>query len=211
MALLQAFGKRPPKGKNQMQVKAEVSESDAELKTATLEGLYQHKCCIMQERKRLRAEVVKVDKRIASVEKNHKLLQDKKRKKRQASSSEEKTKEDILKNHIPKKRKKVTLKKRVESEEESEQAAEYYVEERAEWYAEGEYDSEEWYYAWKWFDQGGDDDGIPKECTPCAYLFKNNYCKRGESCLFSHNIQLFGEEPFVSYLKEQCWVSSSRT
>ena len=202
MALLQAFGKRPPKGKNQMHVKAEVSESDAELKTATLEGLYQRKCCIMQERKRLRVEAVNVDQRIASLEEN-KLLQDKKRKKRQASSSEE----DILKNQILKKRKKVTLKKRMESEEESERAAEYYVEEGAEWYAEGEYDSEEW-YAWKWFDQGGDD-GIPKKYTPCAYLFKNNYCKRGESCLFSHNIQLFGEEPFASYLKEQCWVSSS--
>ena len=209
MALLQAFGKQPPKGQNQMHVKVEVSESDAELKTATLEGLYQRKCCIMQERKRLREErkrlreeVVNVDQRIASLEEN-KLLQDKKRKKRQASSSEEK-KEDILKNQILKKQKKVTLKKRVESEEESERAAEY-VEEGAEWYAEGEY--EEW-YAWKWFDQGGDD-GIPQKYTPCAYLFKNHYCKRGESCPFSHNIQLFGEEPFASYLKEQCWVCSS--
>ena len=43
MALLQAFGKQPPKGQNQMHVKVEVSESDAELKTATLEGLYQRK------------------------------------------------------------------------------------------------------------------------------------------------------------------------
>ena len=104
------------------------------------------------------------------------------------------------------------LKKRKQAEEESEEAAEGYAELEgadSEWYHhdEGEIEDPEWGYAWQWLQQNGDDSGIPKPFTPCAYFFKNHHCKFEGKCEFSHNEEIFLKEPFAACMVNLEWES----
>ena len=60
------------------------------------------------------------------------------------------------------------------------------------------------HYANKWLEQNGDDAGIPKKYTPCKYFFKTT-CRNNKACEFSHNEEIFREEPFADILKNFCW------
>jgi len=90
-----------------------------------------------------------------------------------------------------------------EEEEEEERAEEEGgepepEEERAAWYGE--------YYAMKWWQQGGDDRGIPMKYTPCVYFFGAPHgCPKGEKCMFSHAEDIFGEEPFSTLISSLSW------
>ena len=66
-------------------------------------------------------------------------------------------------------------------------------------------EDDEYRFVWQWFDQGGDDCGIPKRYTPCRYFFKSGGCTgvalgcNRPECEFSHD-PIFYEEPFHSCL-----------
>ena len=78
-----------------------------------------------------------------------------------------------------------------QAEEESEEAAEW--------------------YASKWWEQDGDDSGIPKKYTPCVYFFKARHgCQKNETCQFSHNEEIFREEPCAAFLKNLSWGRKER-
>jgi hypothetical protein len=68
-------------------------------------------------------------------------------------------------------------------------------------------------YAMMWFEQNGDDSGIPKEYTPCKFHFKAQYGCRTKKCQFSHK-GIFHEEPFTALLKnitwQTCWAKQTR-
>ena len=75
-----------------------------------------------------------------------------------------------------------------QAEEESEEAAEW--------------------YASNWWEQDGDDSGIPKKYTPCVSFFKARHSCQNETCQFSHNEEIFREEPFAAFLKNLSWGST---
>ena len=60
-------------------------------------------------------------------------------------------------------------------------------------------------YAWIWHDRGGDDKNIPKKHSPCKYFFKTRDGCQRITCPFSHNIDIFGEEPFTTMLNNLSW------
>jgi hypothetical protein len=66
-------------------------------------------------------------------------------------------------------------------------------------------------YAWLWYDQDGDDSGIPREYTPCKYFFKSKHgCQKNKTCQFSHDKEIFGIEPFAAFLKNLAWDRKER-
>jgi len=69
--------------------------------------------------------------------------------------------------------------------------------------------TEAMHYATKWLQQGGDDKDIPQNFTPCKFYFKSRGC-RNTKCLFSHNEEIFGREPFVSFIFEWKWEGKER-
>ena len=77
-----------------------------------------------------------------------------------------------------------------QAEEESEEAAEW--------------------YASNWWEQDGDDSGIPKKYTPCAYFFKARHSCQNETCQFSHTEEIFREEPIATFLKNLSWGRKGR-
>ena len=87
-----------------------------------------------------------------------------------------------------KKRKKRNFKK---AEEESEEPPEVWL-------------HQEFPYAQQWLEQGGDDLGIPKQYTPCKSYFhaKEHGCLKGNKCEFSHNEEIFLNDPFAACLKD---------
>ena len=74
---------------------------------------------------------------------------------------------------------------------------------------EGQEQTEEMRYATKWFQQYGDDKEIPRKFTPCKFYFKSRGCLNKE-CLFSHNEEIFGREPFVSFFHGWTWERKER-
>ena len=66
-------------------------------------------------------------------------------------------------------------------------------------------------YASKWFAQDGDASGIPKKYTPCVYFFKASAggCQN-TTCQWSHNEEIFGEEPYASLLKNLSWERNTK-
>ena len=87
-----------------------------------------------------------------------------------------------------KKRKKRNFKK---AEEESEESPEVWL-------------HQEFPYAQQWLEQEGDDLGIPKKYTPCQSYFnaKEHGCLKGNKCEFSHNEDIFLNDPFAACLKD---------
>ena len=181
----------------------------------TLTELREWKNWIVCQRKQLDREEVFVDQCMAGCLLFKEEVLEEKRKKRKRkekdseegeSDSEESAEEAAKQNQIIIRQKKVLLKKRKKAAKESEEAAEGYAEEGAdsEWYHEGEIE-DEWWYAWQWVQQYGDDFGIPKQYTPCAYFFKNHRCKFEEKCEFSHNQEIFLKEPFAACLVNLSW------
>ena len=65
-------------------------------------------------------------------------------------------------------------------------------------------------YATKWWEQDGDDSGIPKKYTPCVYFFKARHGCQNKTCQFSHNEEIFREEPFAAFLKNLSWGRKER-
>ena len=105
--------------------------------------------------------------------------------------------------------------KKIDSEE-SEKAAEGYAEEGVDSEHEGEIEEGAesegyaWDYAWQWVEQNGDDFGIPKQYTPCAYFFKAPRGCQVEDCEFSHNEEIFRQEPFAACLENLFWPGGRR-
>ena len=66
-------------------------------------------------------------------------------------------------------------------------------------------------YARRWQAQGGDDSGIPKEYTPCKFFFKARDSCQMSKCLFSHNTDIFCQEPFASILQNLSWERKAKT
>ena len=66
-------------------------------------------------------------------------------------------------------------------------------------------------YARRWQAQGGDDSGIPKEYTPCKFFFKARDGCQMSKCLFSHNTDIFCQEPFASILQNLSWERKAKT
>ena len=58
-------------------------------------------------------------------------------------------------------------------------------------------------YAQQWLEQEGDDSGIPKKYTPCKSFFRDS-CWAGSKCEFSHNENIFLNDPFAACLKNIC-------
>ena len=58
-------------------------------------------------------------------------------------------------------------------------------------------------YAQQWLEQEGDDSGIPKKYTPCKSFFHDS-CWAGSKCEFSHNENIFLNDPFAACLKNIC-------
>ncbi len=84
----------------------------------------------------------------------------------------------------------------VKKEEESAEEKSAEAEEESEETAEG--------YARKWWEQNGDDSGIPKKYTPCLYFFKARHgCQKDEACQFSHNGKIFDVEPFHAMVQDR--------
>ena len=64
---------------------------------------------------------------------------------------------------------------------------------------------EEEYYARKWLEKNGDDSEIPKKYSPCVYFFKKKHGCQINTCQFSHNEEIFLEEPFAALLQKLSW------
>ena len=76
---------------------------------------------------------------------------------------------------------------------------------------EGQEQTEEMRCAMKWLLQNGRDDHreIPQKFTPCKYHFKSRSCQNAK-CLFSHNEEIFGREPFASVFYDWRWDRKDR-
>ena len=67
---------------------------------------------------------------------------------------------------------------------------------------------EEWQYAGQWLEQKGNHSDIPKKFTPCKFFFKmSTGCMKGDNCEWSHNREIFGRDPFHSFMQSWCWES----
>ena len=64
-------------------------------------------------------------------------------------------------------------------------------------------------YARTWLEQNGDDSGIPKEYSPCVYFFKTKRGCQINTCQFSHNEEIFREEPFAALLQKLSWMKKT--
>jgi len=64
-------------------------------------------------------------------------------------------------------------------------------------------------FAQQWMQLDGDaDDGfvrIPKHFTPCKYFFKAKHGCKNKMCQFSHDAEIFCEEPYASFLQNFGW------
>ena len=64
------------------------------------------------------------------------------------------------------------------------------------------------YYASQWLAPDGDY-SIPEQYTPCVYFFTGRHGCQNEACPFSHNTEIFDEEPYAAFLKSLPSISSS--
>jgi len=62
-------------------------------------------------------------------------------------------------------------------------------------------------FAQVWLEQSGNDGGIPQRFTPCRYHFKaGRGCGYEDRCRFSHNDELWRQEPYITMLQQQDWT-----
>jgi len=199
-------------------VTSEESVQDAQVALNELEnrsmGLVQRKIEIVVEKERLDLEVVQIDVEIAEVEVSKdawkSVLNEPHEEEEEVEEEEEDVEEEGDDEDVEEEE--VEEEEEGDVEEEEEQAEEEEEEERAEEEG-GEPEPEEeraaWYgeyYAMKWWQQGGDDRGIPMKYTPCVYFFGAPHgCPKGEKCMFSHAEDIFGEEPFSTLISSLSW------
>ena len=63
------------------------------------------------------------------------------------------------------------------------------------------YGDDDAWYAWKWLQQDGDEEGIPMQFTRCRFQFQAEHkCGLRHNCKFSHN-EIYHQMPFAAIRK----------